>query len=839
MNDRIFQRLPWQLWVKKRRQELDFTQEQVAERAACSKDMIGRVERGVNRPSAYLATFLARLLQVPPEEREEFVRVARLKPSNHEKKTSTKRPLALRIPGIPATALVGRASDLELVQQALIRSRKRLVTITGPPGVGKTRLAMSVAQDIEKTYPDGVLWVALASLRDPLRVLIAIAQTLGITETANQSLLEAIQVSLWGHRILLVLDNCEQIKEISSLVTSILVAPEVQILATSRRRIQVRGEQQIPLGPLAVPPETLDNVLDNIHSFSAATLFLNRAKETAPSFVLDESNALAIIQICAALDGLPLALELAAVRIHALPPMAMRAHLSERLFWLVGGPKDLPLRQQTLARTLDWSYNLLSSSQQILFNRLSVFEGGFTVSSANTVCDALGGIDENLSSGISELHEWSLLFRMSGQSEEPRFGMLATIQEYAATRLKESGEEDQLRDDHMEYFLTLAEQARATRSLADADAEAALSMLEREQSNFLVALDWSISSNGNLDSAGRLGVALSWFWETRGYWQEGRHWLPLILAQEDRLSDTLTAQLRYYAGRFAYLQGDYVSARRLLEASLTLSQQLEDASTQIQALNSLGWISYSQSDYHLARHFYIQSLSLCRRLGDPLEKAPLLNILGGIALEMGDLIHGEQQLEESLLLRQEQGDKQGMARSFNLLGRAAQHRDNPAQAQQLITTSVDLYSAWGDKLGLSLALSNLGWAYLIGEDPDQAEIWLSEALRVAEEVGSEWATTLTICYLGWVALQKRVPFEAARLFKESLTMAQTHGIKHVAILSRLGQGKVALVAEDNVQVAECLESVEQSRQEIGIILSPFERRIVAELEQAVLEHPVS
>jgi predicted ATPase/transcriptional regulator with XRE-family HTH domain len=829
----MFRGLPWQVWVKKRRKELGLTQAELAKRVSYSEDMISRVERGLYTPSLGLATLLAEILEVPPEECSEFVRVARLETPERKDKISHWRPPSLRIPGIPATPLIGRLGELDRVHQSLKQAGTKLITITGPPGVGKTRLAMTVAQNLEACYADGVFWVALAPLRDSHLVLNEVAQVLKIKESGNQPLLDALQVTLWEQQVLLVLDNCEQVQGMSSVIAGLLAAPGVRILATSRKRIRVRGEQQIPLAPLPVPSLTTPLIVEDLRAYPALTLFMDRARETSPDFALDTSNAAEVVQICVALDGLPLALELAAVRIHVLPPAAMLKRLHERLDWLVGGPEDLPDRHQTLLGALTWSYDLLGPSQQLLFKRLSVFAGGFTLAAAGAICSTFGDLDADLLSIVTELNEWNLLYRISELSAEPRFGMLETIHEYAARCLKVN-EDAQLRRAHLAFYLALAEQTRAIN--AHASAEDCLLLLENEQANFRAALSWGLSAHGDLNAAGRLGAALGWFWEVRGFWQEGRYWLTSLLTQEAHLPDKLVAKLRYYAGRFAYLQGDYISAERFLKASLALGQEQNDVQTQIASLNTMGWIAYSQCDYRSAHHFYTQSLDLCQAIGDPLAIAKALSVLGGIASGLGDQITAESLLQQSLLLQREHRDQQGIAHSLNGLGLTMQRQDDLAQARQFLADSLEIFQALGDKLGIAMVSNNLGWLCLVAGDLDRGHAWLTGALELAREIDSAWITHQALCYMGWLAIEQGRPAEAAQHLHESLAMAQARGIKQAVILSRLGLARVALMTENPAQAAKHFQSAEQLRVEHDIVLPPFEGRVVAQLQQAVQAH---
>ncbi|MDQ6693780.1 MAG: tetratricopeptide repeat protein [Chloroflexota bacterium] len=777
---------------------------------------------------------MAEVLDVPDAERAEFVRAARLGANAGTDAQPLLRPHALRIPGFIQTPIIGRAGELASVQQAFSRPGQRLVTIVGPAGVGKTRLAMSVAQELEAAFPEGVFWVGLAPLQEPLLVLNAIAQALGIKETGNRPLLDLLQTVLWEREILLVLDNCEQILGIGSLVIDLLAAPRLRILATSRKRLRVRSEQQVPLAPLLFPPAAAPLTVDDLQAYPASVFFLTRVRETSPGFVLDGGNAALLGQICAALDGLPLALELAAVRIRVLPPQAMLARLHERLAWLAGGPGDLPPHQRTLLGAMAWSYNLLNPSQQCVFRRLGVFSGGFTLSAASAVCGTPHGLGEDLLSAVAELDEWNMLYPTYEQSAEPRYGMLETIREYALRCLAESGEELQMRRSHLEFFVELAEQARL--ACSSSDAVAWLQKLEREQENFRAALEWSLSPHGHVESAERLGVVLCWFWERKGYLQEARYWVARILALETDPRGRLVSQLRYYASRFAYLQGDYIYAAQLLEASLAVSLEHGDTEAQIGALNTLGWISVSQCDYYRALDIYTQSLSLCRASGEPLATALALNGLGGTAIGLGDYTKAEELLGEALSIRREHNDRQGIARSLNGLALVAHYTGDLTQAHATFAECLEIYRSLGDKIGLGMTSNNLAWVCVEEGNVDEGWVYLSEALELARQMDSPWIRHQSLCYMGWAALEQGRPEEAAGYLRESLSIARSRSIKYAIVLCHFGLAYVELYAENSLQAAVHFRVAEQMRTQNSMSLAPFERRKVAQLKLALREH---
>ncbi|MDQ5826230.1 MAG: tetratricopeptide repeat protein [Chloroflexota bacterium] len=826
--EHTFQELPWRLWVKKRRKTLGLTQAELARRVAYSVEMIGHLERGLDRPSPELAGRLADILEVPSAERDEFVRIARLEArALTQEPAPPRKPLRTRIPGLPATPLIGRAEVVDQVRLMLGSRDHRLVTITGPAGVGKTRLAIAVAEEVEDYYRDGVFWVALESFREATLALNAIAQVLGIKETDQQPLLDVVQATIWDKHILLVLDNCEQVAGLSSLVAKLLAVPGLHLLGTSRRRLRLRGERQVVLAPLALPSVTTLLPVEELRNYPAVALFVARAEETYPGFVLDDSNAAAVAQICVALDGLPLALELAAVRIGVLPPAAMLARLHECIKWVGGGLEDLPKHHQTLSGALDWSYNLLTPAQQLLFRRLSVFAGGFTLGAAGEVCISQDGSAVDVLTTITELVDWNLVYRAGSPEAVPRYYMLVTTQEYAVKCLQENGEEAQLRRRHLLFYLDLAEQALAAR--ASGDAEGWLEQLEAEQANFRATLDWGLSNDGDMEPVKRLAVALCWFWELRGCWQEARLWLARLLVQKSDCANYVEAQLRFYAGRFAYLQSDYITAERLLKESLECSREQDELSTQAWTLNTLGWLAYSRSDYPHAEEFYRRSLYICQAMGDPLAIATTLQAMGATATALGQLETAETLLQESLALRREQGDRQGIARTLNALGLAALHRDDPTRARHLFGESLQLFRAVGDKLGTALACNNLGWSYFAEGARNQTQIVLSEALSLAKEVGSVWCKTLTLCYLGWVALEQGEQEESLRSLEESLSLAEAQGVTQLVILCHIGLGRAALARGDRAQAVQHWDVAEGLRHQLGIILPPFERRAASEL----------
>src|SRR5215216_756370 len=430
--------------------------------------------------------------------------------------------LDIRRNNLPAqpTPLVGRERELEEVLALLRRSYVRLLTFTGPGGTGKTRLGLQAAAELTDEFEDGVFFVALAAIADPTLVAPAIARTLGLTESGNQPQEELLEGYLRERQVLLVLDNFEQVLESASLLDALLsAAPGLKVLATSRTALRLYGEHEFPVPPLSLPDTGSLPPIEGLTRFEAVRLFVDRARAIRPDFSLTEENASAVIEICSRLDGLPLAIELAAARIKLLPPQAMLSRLDNRLKLLTGGARNLPERQRTLRNAIAWSYEMLDEGEKTLFARLAVFSGGSTLEGIEAVCDPQGDLPVEALEGVSSLLDKSLLRQEEGQGAEPRLMMLETIREFASQRLEESGEAEQLRKSHADYCIALAEEAEA--GLQGSEQESWLERLDPEHDNMRSALAWAMEQ-GMTELGLFLAGALRPFWYARGYLDEGR-----------------------------------------------------------------------------------------------------------------------------------------------------------------------------------------------------------------------------------------------------------------------------------------------------------------------------
>jgi len=682
--------------------------------------------------------------------------------------------VAQRVPGryylpLPRTPLMGRERELLTVKHLLLSPDTGLVTLTGAGGCGKTRLGLQVASELLHRFEERVYFVALASITDPAMVPMAIAESLGIHQTGGRHVPDLLKDYLREAApspVLLLLDNFEHIVAASSLVVELLGASTaLKVLVTSRAALRVYGEHEFPVPPLPLPDSRQMHSLEALLSNPAVAVFAQRAAAVKPDFTITAENAPTVAAICSRVDGLPLAIELAAARVKMLPPSAVLTRLESRLHLLTAGPRDVPERQQTLRKTIDWSYDLLNESEQKLLRRLGVFLGGCTLEAAEAVCNTRNDLGAEIFNVMSSLVDKSLVQQNEKADGEPRFGMLETIREYCLERLGDSGEEQVTRRAHAAYCLVLAEEGNP--DLAETERAGWLACCDIEHDNLRAALDWLFQSS-DVGWRFRLCVALFRFWEMREHLAEGRARLESLLLTESG-SARERAKVLVYLSTFATVQGDFPAATDFVEQSLAISQTLGDPWGVAVSMNARAIIAWDRQDYPAAQRHFDESLARWRSLGDRIAIARCLNSFANFVRGRGDYARARAVLEEAGRIFDGLGDHSGAAWSLNQLGDIAREEGEVANARELYQRALSAFREAHDRWGIARSLTDLAQIACDQRDHVTAHGAYREALALFVNLGHKRGIARALEGFACSALAQRDPARAL-----AITAAAAH-----------------------------------------------------------------
>lgn len=666
------------------------------------------------------------------------------------------------------TSFIGREREVQDIKDLLLERSShadtvRLLTLTGPGGSGKTRLALRAASEVLVEFSDGVFFISLAAISDPTLVLPTVMQTLDVIRIGNQTPLDALKEHLRGKQVLLVLDNFEQVLDAAPLLTALLWSvPALKLLVTSRVILHLSGEREYLVPPLPVPDLTSPS-LDVLVRNEAVALFVQRARAVRQDFQLTPANASAVAEICVRLDGLPLAIELAAARSKVLAPDAMLSRLSSRLGLLTGGARDLPARQQTLRNTIDWSYHLLPLAEKTLFARLGVFVGGWILDAAERVCNAGGDLSGDMVHRLDALLDHNLIRQHITSAGAVRFGMLETLREYALEQLAASGELETLRQQHADYYLALVEVALPT-NFGDYLTPNSRQRIEEEQDNLWAALAWSQGTSGKAQMALRLAEIS----EVISNYSEERSLLERVLAYADAEggydSHTRARVLNKLGNSQAWI-GDYAGGELRFAESLALFQELGDRVWTAATLERWGWVARERGETSIARHRLEQALALAHGLNDNTLLFVATNTLAETMTMQGDTVAARRILNEILPIEREVGERWSLGWTLNHLGHVAQIEGEYAQATRLHAESLLLFHDVNEpSFGVVEALHCLGETALAQGDAALAAKHLKESLKVAQKAGFSICMVWCLAGLAGVAVLNQEPERAALLW---------------------------------------------------------------------------
>jgi predicted ATPase/transcriptional regulator with XRE-family HTH domain len=779
-------------WLRRRRRSLDLTQAELATRLHCAKGTIRRFEADDLRPSKLLAEQMAEALGVPTQLRANFVLFARQGlqadvafdsfsadgPEREKSVTSgAPPPHAPRRYVLPVSAnpLLGRDHAVSVALELLARPDVRLITLIGPPGVGKTRLALQIAEQVQPRLREGACFVPLAPLYDAERVLPAIAQAIDLRDS-GRILATALADRLRSEEMVLVLDNFEHVIDAAPEIAALLAAvPTLKVLCTSRVALRIWGEHEFVVPPLALPDLTQLSAQEALAANPAVALFVARARAAYPGFALSNENVRQIAEICHRLDGLPLAIELAATRIKLFSPAAILARLEQRLPFLTGGARDAPARHRTLTAAIAWSYDLLTATEQLCLARLGVFWGGWTLESAETVC----GDDVDVINALTVLVDHSLVQSVHTEQGDVRFVMLETIREFALNRLSERAETDGVQIRHARYYLALA--VAAERGLQGPDQVVWMARLNADQNNLRAAFGWSLTDGGDVELGLQAGAALWWFWWTNGQVGEGRRWLQYLLQRAADIGLTVTipyGRALLGAGILAFFAGDFEMALSHFTAARDQGEGLGDTITQGYAIFMIGTVRVLSSQFTEGYALLDRGSLLLRNAGAAATWHVGVTSLARtlLSFEGNDLDAAQQHADAGMAIFSELGQPYGIGLAFNYQGDVARLRGDHAAASKCYATALPLLRQANAKSEIPAVLHNLAHVMLAQDEAARARELFAEGFVLHHEIGNQMGMVECLIGLAAVALTQDQPQAAATFLGATDAMLATLNI---------------------------------------------------------------
>jgi predicted ATPase/class 3 adenylate cyclase len=669
------------------------------------------------------------------------------------------------------TEFIGRNEEVEEIVEILCKRSVRLLTLTGPGGTGKTRLSQESAASMLNSFPDGVYFIPLAPISDPELVPTTIARAIGVREGGGLPPLENLKSYLKDKQLLLLLDNFEQVMDATAIVSELLVAaPNIKLMVTSRIPLQVRGEQELPVSPLDVPGK--DMAFDEIERIECVKMFVTLAQAANPRFELNKENSAAIAEICRRLDGLPLAIEIAAARSRMLSPQAMLKRLDKSLKLLTGGPRDLPARQQTLRGAIDWSYDLLEPDDRTLFARLGVFVGGFTLEAAEAVCNSKDQLDVFV--GIETLLNNSLLKLANPTDDEPRFELLQTIREYALEQLIAMGELEEMRQYHAEYFNEKSDEIMW--ELYSTNSVESLRVLETEQDNFRAALHWSLESPDRIGVGIQIAYHIFWFWYRYGHFHEGRDWCERLLSRTDDMGrHPLRAMVLATIGMMAMWEGDLNVAVDYSLESLEIWRALEEPEGMGFSLLTVGVVLLNQGQDDRARPYLEESIEVFRGIGATWIEGTALVHLGNVALGQGDIEAALDYLEKGEKIARQVGDPWQIAFAVNNRGEVARVQGEYDKAQRYYIETEQLYQQADAKGDQARLVHTLAYIAQHEGDLETAEARFRESLESFLELGNKRGIAECLAGLAGLAAERGETEWAVPLLAASEALLHSFG----------------------------------------------------------------